>query len=221
MKLLQYEFMQRSITALVLSALGAYLFFCLPAWCFSLLIFVALIYTLFVEMPRLIPYKGILFWLITLLYPIMPFCMLIFLNQYPHYRLLVFVAILAVCANDIGAYCSGKMWGKHKIYPAISPKKTWEGFLGGLLLTFIALLIFTILMHNTLHIFSLISMALMFSIVGTTGDFFESWLKRKAHVKDSGTLLPGHGGLLDRFDSLLFVILLVFFYKEWLAKKLL
>ncbi len=221
MKLLKYELVQRSITALVLSFFGIYIFFFLPAWCFSLLIFLAGLYTVLNEMPRLIPYKGILFWLIAFFYPIIPFLMVIALNQQSDYRMLVFVAILAVCANDIGAYCSGKMWGKHKIYPAISPKKTWEGFIGGFFFTVSTLICFAFITHKKVDFGTLIILSFLFSFIGTSGDFFESWLKRKAKVKDSGTLLPGHGGLLDRFDSLLFVIIFVFFCKELLVKKLL
>ncbi len=221
MKLLHYELLQRIITALILSIFGIFIFFFLPPWCFSLVLVVVALYTVLLEMPRLIPFKPILFWLTLLCYPIASFFMLIILNHYQHYRMLIFISILAVCANDTGAYCSGKLWGKHKIWPAISPKKTWEGFFGGYFLTVFTLISFEILINKKIDLYFLIIISFLFALIGTAGDFFESWLKRKAKVKDSGTLLPGHGGLLDRFDSLLFVIFFVFFCKEWLAKKLL
>lgn len=114
------------------------------------------------------------------------------------------VAIAAV-VSDTGAYYIGTYFGKRRIWPRVSPKKSWAGSLGGLVLCVIAC---TLLGYFWGRLpwwnFALLGVAL--NIASQLGDFFESALKRTLHVKDSGTLLPGHGGLLDRIDSLLFVI---------------
>lgn len=111
---------------------------------------------------------------------------------------------------DTFAYLSGKKFGKHKLAPSISPKKTWEGFAGGL----IASLMAAAAWHSYHHQFELmqwILLAVVASVAGTFGDLFESQLKRKAGVKDSGSLIPGHGGILDRIDSILFAAPLALF----------
>jgi len=107
---------------------------------------------------------------------------------------LLLILILIVAAQDSGAYFIGKRWGKHKLLEQVSPGKTWEGVLGGIIVAMLVVL-FTLP-----HALMGISLALMiFSILG---DLFESVIKRLFHAKDSGTILPGHGGLLDRIDSL-------------------
>ena len=114
-----------------------------------------------------------------------------------------------VWCNDTGAYLVGVTIGKHKLYERISPKKTWEGFIGGLIFTFVAALV----------IFKLTDLAgigvwmgagLIISVFGTLGDLIESMLKRNVDIKDSGSILPGHGGVLDRFDAVLFAAPMVF-----------
>lgn len=103
---------------------------------------------------------------------------------------------------DTAAYCSGTLWGNHKICPSISPKKTWEGLLGG----FCAVLIFHLFIvhNNPLLLFALSGSC---SALAFGGDLFESYLKRRAHIKDVGSILPGHGGMFDRFDSVIAVAL--------------
>jgi len=104
-------------------------------------------------------------------------------------------------ANDSGAYLVGSMIGKHKLFERISPNKTWEGFYGGAILAVITGLIFGMFDGSTIH---WIIVALIIVIFGTLGDLTESQIKRSCGVKDSGNLLPGHGGILDRFDGVLF-----------------
>ncbi|MEN8156679.1 MAG: phosphatidate cytidylyltransferase [Bacteroidota bacterium] len=112
--------------------------------------------------------------------------------------------IALVWINDIFAYLTGSLLGKHPITPRLSPGKTWEGFVGGIVFTLLAgWLLFRITGVNSAA--SWILSGGIISILGFAGDLFESGLKRKYHVKDMGNLLPGHGGILDRFDSLLFV----------------
>jgi phosphatidate cytidylyltransferase len=119
--------------------------------------------------------------------------------------MLVLPLIISVMATDIGAYFAGRTIGGPKIAPSISPSKTWSGLLGGMGLAGITLMSFAY--------FDVINMSLFFSavagaalaIAAQIGDFFESWMKRRAGVKDSGKLIPGHGGLFDRLDGLLAV----------------
>lgn len=118
-------------------------------------------------------------------------------------------ALFVVWATDIGAYFIGKKYGKRKLMPDVSPNKTIEGSLGGILsAVVVALLYLTLIPHKEPFAYSvpiLLVMTVVFSIVGQFGDLVESSIKRHYGVKDSGNLLPGHGGILDRFDSLLFV----------------
>ena len=216
MNILAQELVQRSVTAIFLIFVGLYIFFVLPAWCFSLLMFLTASYTVAIEMPHVIPYKGLNYWLLIAFYPLLPFLLIIVLNQDVHYRMLVFLAFITACSNDMGAYFAGKLCGRHKIFPAISPKKTWEGFVGGFLLTSLALYLITYYNNKDISYHWLLIFGLLVALVGTAGDFFESWLKRKAHIKDSGNLLPGHGGILDRFDSILFIIVCIYCCKDLL-----
>ena len=100
------------------------------------------------------------------------------------------------------AYVCGRLLGQHKIWPEISPKKTWEGAVGGLVFTMLLAVLMGYYAEG-LTIFQWIGFGLIAVISGTLGDFLESYLKRSAGVKDSGKILPGHGGVLDRIDSLL------------------
>ena len=124
---------------------------------------------------------------------------------------LVMLPILLTWATDVGAYAFGRMFGRRKLIPSVSPGKTIAGAVGGLLLAVvIALAYVRWILHPlgqlTLTVPSTILFAAVVSIVGQIGDLFESLLKREGGVKDSSTLLPGHGGVLDRFDSMLFVL---------------
>lgn len=118
-------------------------------------------------------------------------------------------ALFVVWATDIGAYFIGKKYGKRKLMPDVSPNKTIEGSIGGIIsAVIVAFLYLTLLPHKQPFAYSvptLLIMTVIFSIVGQFGDLVESSIKRHYGVKDSGNILPGHGGILDRFDSLLFV----------------
>lgn len=126
----------------------------------------------------------------------------------PEMVLLVFVLLWS---NDIFAYLTGMLLGKHKLFPRISPGKTIEGSIGGLVFTMIAMGIF-VHYAEWLPIATGIGMAAIAVVFGTLGDLCESMMKRQAGVKDSGKLIPGHGGILDRFDSLMFSIPFVFVF---------
>ncbi|MBP3254625.1 MAG: phosphatidate cytidylyltransferase [Bacteroidales bacterium] len=117
---------------------------------------------------------------------------------------LMSVFIFAWC-NDTFAYLTGMKLGKHKLFERISPKKTWEGWIGGFVFTVIAAFIVS-WFSDALALADFIAIAVITSVVGTFGDLTESMFKRQMQVKDSGNILPGHGGILDRFDILLLVI---------------
>lgn len=114
--------------------------------------------------------------------------------------------LLTVWSTDSGAYLVGRKIGKTKLAPQISPNKTWEGSIGGTVVAIIVGIIFSVTGLIHYGILATISMTLFLSIAGQLGDLVESSLKRYYGVKDSGRILPGHGGILDRFDSLLLVL---------------
>lgn len=113
---------------------------------------------------------------------------------------LTFWTLAIVWATDIGAYFSGKTIGGPKLAPQFSPNKTWAGLVGGVIC---ATLVSAIFAFQTALPFLIVPLAALFAVVAQLGDLFESWLKRRADVKDSSNLFPGHGGALDRLDGLL------------------
>ena len=134
---------------------------------------------------------------------------------YSIYLLLSFFVI--VWCNDIFAYLSGSFFGKHKLFERISPKKTWEGFAGGLLFALLSAYLLSLLFKQLdLSFIEWMFFAVIIVITATIGDLSESMLKRNAGVKDSGNLMPGHGGVLDRFDAILFATPFVFIYIKFL-----
>ena len=120
------------------------------------------------------------------------------------------LAILAVYAADTGAYAVGRVFGKHRMAPRISPGKTWEGTAGGVLFAVIAAVVLGVLFPLRLEIWHLVIIGVILGAVSPIGDLLESKLKRLADAKDSGNLFPGHGGMLDRLDSLLPSLIVVY-----------
>ncbi len=119
--------------------------------------------------------------------------------------------LMIIWIYDTFAYIVGKNIGKHKLFERISPKKTWEGLIGGSVVSIFAAYMISVY-FNQLALIDWIIIAIITIIFGTLGDLFESLMKRGFNYKDSGNLLPGHGGLLDRFDAFLFVIPLVYYH---------
>ena len=117
----------------------------------------------------------------------------------------VLTLIALVAAIDIGAYFTGRALGGPKIAPSISPSKTWAGLLGGILGALTVLILSARLSNASPAWWQVLGLAVLAAIVAQAGDFFESWMKRRAGVKDSGKLIPGHGGLFDRVDGLIAV----------------
>lgn len=126
---------------------------------------------------------------------------------------LVFVVycLLVVWTTDSGAYFVGRKFGKKKLWPEISPKKTVEGFVGGIVIAVLFAVAMQLITPFMSSMLTLIVVTIVASIIGQMGDLVESAIKRHYNVKDSGSILPGHGGILDRFDSLLFVLPLLHF----------
>jgi phosphatidate cytidylyltransferase len=127
------------------------------------------------------------------------------INEHEYTHRIVLGIFILVWINDTGAYVTGSIAGSHKLFPRISPKKSWEGLIGGTMLTLLP----AFWMNRVMGILSIpdwIILAIVVSVFGVYGDLTESLIKRNANKKDSGTLIPGHGGVLDRLDSILFVI---------------
>ena len=118
---------------------------------------------------------------------------------------------ILVWANDVFAYLIGSAIGKHKLFERLSPKKTWEGSVGGFVFTLVFAWLFSLVASNY-SLSQWLVLGMIISITANLGDLAESLLKRNAGVKDSGTIFPGHGGVLDRFDAVLFATPFVYFY---------
>ncbi len=165
------------------------------------------------------PFTSIAFLICGLIYIILPISTTNLIIQYNSEfqpLLLLSVFILAWC-NDTFAYLTGVKFGKHRLFERHSPKKSWEGFVGGFLFTVIA----GIVISKFSNIFAMqhwIVISIIVSIIGTLGDLVESMFKRQMGVKDSGKILPGHGGILDRFDILFIVLPIVWVYLEIIVK---
>ncbi len=111
--------------------------------------------------------------------------------------------LLLLWASDIGAYFAGKAFGKRKLFERVSPKKTWEGFLGGAVLSLITSVVLYFIFPWVFHLEDWVGLSVVIVIMGSYGDLVESQFKRSIMIKDSGSMIPGHGGFLDRFDGLL------------------
>lgn len=121
----------------------------------------------------------------------------------PQGQWLLLLAVGVVALADIGGYVAGNLFGKHKLAPVISPGKTWEGFLGGLLAQLLLIILLMYFLPITVSPLILLLLIVPVSLYSVLGDLFESMLKRYQGVKDSGQILPGHGGVLDRIDGLM------------------
>lgn len=178
------------------------------------------------------PFTNISFTLSGIIYIAFPFGLLNYIVMFPNYLCTdsfhpeIFMGFLfLIWASDIGAYFVGKKFGKNKLFERISPRKTWEGFIGGMTFSLmIAVGVYFALNLNfwekhgmnfiNFSLFDWLMLSLIITVFGTFGDLVESLFKRGLGVKDSGQILPGHGGILDRFDSLIFSTPFVFSYMK-------
>ncbi len=172
---------------------------------FYLYIFIAEIFR-----KKINPINNIAYTILGQMYIVLPF-LLMFLIRI-NGEIFLLALFVFIWANDTFAYLTGISIGKHKMFPRISPKKSWEGFIGGLVGTLIVAFAFSYFSETQLNMVEWFGFALIVVIFGTLGDLFESLLKRTIGVKDSGNIMPGHGGLLDRFDSVLLAAPVIYFY---------
>lgn len=192
-----------------------------------LLFFVVFIFGLFDNRPNTM--TNIVYTITGVVYAVIPFMFLVFISNtlpanelwfikanetkvytlYNHHYVLGIILLIWSC--DVFAYLVGSLIGKHKLYERISPGKTWEGSIGATILTIGSAVLISQWFHE-LAMIHWIAISIIVCVFGTIGDLVESMLKRQAGVKDSGKIMPGHGGILDRFDSLLFVAPFVYCY---------
>lgn len=211
------NFYRRFVTALFLGFAFWTIFAYTPPLYFSITLALILCLIITCEWSHFFPINHPTYWLTLPLYPSLPFILLIHMNHMPAYRHLLFILFILVFSFDTGSYIIGSLWGKHPISRNISYHKTWEGFIGGYLFA-LAGLVFIVWEQHIIYVPSiLIPFTLLVCVLSLCGDLFESFLKRRAGLKDSGTLLPGHGGFLDRFDGILFAVFFFYFCREFLA----
>ncbi|HQK82539.1 MAG TPA: phosphatidate cytidylyltransferase [Atribacter sp.] len=174
--------------------------------------FILLVWWSFYDRSRIV--ERISFFFFGIVYCIgLPFFWIKTGLDYGRWILVGFACI--VWLNDIGAYLVGKKWGQHKIAPAISPGKSWEGLWGGIALSCGGALFLKIFFLSGWTVYQSLLIGLIIAVVGFIGDLFESSMKREYQLKDSGQFLPGHGGFLDRFDSFFFVAPMIYFIQTW------
>ncbi len=182
---------------------------------FSIVASVVIAYSFVTELPKIIPLYSLYYQIIAMIYAAVTMYSLAYTFSFsPQFFFLeTDVSPLYVFASawlcDTTAYFTGSLLGRHKMSPVISPKKTWEGFLGAVL----ASIAFHVWLNTQIMLFPSLYLTVFYAIgvtiAATLGDLFISFLKRKSGAKDTGTLLPGHGGILDRFDSVIGVAIYV------------
>ena len=194
------------------------------------LIFLVFVKALFDKYPN--PIQNIAYTILGVIYVVLPFSLLVHIScidnffidkvnnqgiqSYAPYNYhYVLGVIVLIWISDVSAYLVGSFFGKHKLYERISPGKTWEGSIGAAFLTLGASFVIARFFPE-LEMKHWVVISLLVSIFGTIGDLVESMIKRQAGVKDSGRIMPGHGGILDRFDSLLFVSPFIYAYLTYI-----
>ncbi|AFX99001.1 cytidylyltransferase family protein [Candidatus Endolissoclinum faulkneri L2] len=181
--------------------------FCFPAGMVCALLFASIL-TLFAKHLRIVEQ----IWLgVAIIMTIIPTLGIVWMRSYIEFGLeTVIYVITSVVATDIGAYVSGSIIGGPKLLPKVSPSKTWAGLGGGIASSMLIATIFTIVLEEA-RIPALVPIAICITLVAQIGDLLESAIKRHFNVKDSGTLIPGHGGVLDRVDGMMTVLPMVTF----------
>jgi len=212
------NFIKRLITIVTLGSGFWLVFLYFPPIYFSGVLLAILFLIILFEWKRFFPITKPWFWIIMPFYPILPFALLIHLNHMPIYHDLLLILFVLVFSFDTGGYVVGTLFGKYKIYPFISPYKTWEGVAGGYLFASIGLALLFWEQGTSKQWWLVLLFSFIVCSLSLAGDLFESWLKRRARIKDSGTLLPGHGGFLDRFDGILFAVFFFYFSRDYLVK---
>lgn len=210
------NFIKRIITGSILGAVFFFVYFKLSPIYFSALLTLILCQIIIVEWRAIFDFRSAIFWILMPLYPILPFVFMIAMNQASAYRDLLFFLFVIVSAHDTGSYLIGSFFGKKSIARSISAGKTWEGFVGGYIFACFSLGLLLHGKYNYCPIPTLLIFTLFVCFLALCGDLFESMLKRHAGIKDSGSILPGHGGFLDRFDGIMFASVFFFIFKNQL-----
>jgi len=190
-------------------------FIIVTSFLFFPFIFLAFIYELFSKSEA--PFRNVAYIVLGMVYIGAPFALLDFIafDDEKFYANVVFGLLALSWSNDTGAYLVGSFFGKTPLIPRISPKKTWEGTIGGVIITFLIAWCLN-LIFDDLRLMDWMVLAAIVAVFGSIGDLIESMLKRSTAVKDSGGLLPGHGGVLDRFDAFIFLLPFAAAYLLWI-----
>jgi phosphatidate cytidylyltransferase len=170
-----------------------------------ILVFVLLLLAYTVLLKNKFTFDDVGFVLLAVLYVGMGFFYFIATRYAEDGLAQVFFALVLIWSTDTGAYFTGRTFGKNKLWPEISPNKTIEGAIGGIVVATIVGIVFHLIYEFPFSLTTIIIVSILVSIFGQIGDLVESAFKRHYNVKDSGNILPGHGGILDRFDSAIFV----------------
>lgn len=202
----------------VIGGIGLFLLLTYPivfhqiAIVFGIIPLVALTFIVEIYRNKPTPITNIAVLLFGWLYLAIPFFFVVWMRTHPDGAQLLMGLFILVWTNDTFAYLSGRFLGKHKLFERISPNKTWEGTVGGIVFAVFGGFLFA---YFTSHNYEFwIIAAIIIAIASIYGDLFQSMMKRSVGVKDSGNLLPGHGGILDRFDAVIYAIP---FFFVWLV----
>jgi phosphatidate cytidylyltransferase len=206
---------------------GILLFFCafvyksgvLPYTVFSVYgFYVILILVLELYRKKSNPLNNWAYFIMGQFFVALPFTLLNYIIFIEDYQPIILLAVfITIWINDTGAYLVGVTLGKHRLFERISPKKSWEGFVGGAIAAILSGYVFSLLIPR-ISLFNWLIFSEIIVVFGTFGDLIESLMKRTVNVKDSGKIIPGHGGLLDRFDSMLLAAPVIYVYLSFLFK---
>lgn len=221
-----------TVNRFITTAAGVYLFLAFAGYCTGIVppsafipYLLTLIYLFISELylKQKNPIQDWAYTMLSQLYVALPFSMINVLSfqadplsgQIAYHWLLPMSVFIFLWANDTGAYCTGSLFGRHKLFPRVSPGKTWEGSIGGAVIVLIIAAVISYFAGSDASLSTLnaqlstlkwLGLGLVVVFFGTWGDLVESLFKRTLGIKDSGNILPGHGGMLDRFDSSLMAI---------------
>ncbi len=217
----------RTVAGIVVPLLGSLLPFsfyirsaALTAFAIAFLFLVFSIYTLFTfkDIETAASEAALLFFGVVYLPYLLGY--LVLLRNHPLGVKWILAIIFIVMSGDSAAYFIGTRYGKNRLYPEVSPKKSVEGSLGGLAGSLLGIMLAKLFFFSELSAVDAVLVALLLGALGQIGDLFESLLKRSCRVKDSGTIFPGHGGILDRLDSIIFAAPVAYYYAMFVAGRL-
>ena len=184
---------------------------------YGLYVVLVLIYELYRQQAN--PLHNWAYFVLGQMYVALPFSLLNFILFIDGWQPIILLSVFAtIWVNDTGAYLFGVTLGKHRLFERISPKKSWEGFFGGAIVALASGYVFSLFIPQ-INLINWLIFSEIIVIFGTFGDLIESLMKRTVNMKDSGNVIPGHGGLLDRFDSMLLAAPVIFIYLSFLFQQ--